>query len=64
MTKIEIYIAGNTEFDAVFQLEAILDMIKIAQEKGNITDAGWANSNDDVDFDFNVWKSSNILNED
>jgi hypothetical protein len=54
MTNIEIFISGNTEGDVVLQLEAILDMIKIAQEKGNITEAGWANSNDDVEFDFTV----------
>jgi hypothetical protein len=63
MTNIEIFISGNTEFDAVLQLEAILDMIKIAQEKGDITDAGWRNSTDDVEFDFTVVQKYDNANE-
>lgn len=62
MTNIEIFISGHTEDDAVVQLEAILDMIKIAQAHGNIREAGWANSTDDVDFDFTVTQEYNNAN--
>lgn len=62
MTNIEIFISGHTEYDAVVQLEAILDMIKIAQANGNIREAGLANSTDDVDFDFTVTQEYNNAN--